>query len=342
MTVPKHVRQARQAMIDGFNEKLAGELFSHTAIFARTPLRWGEPPGSGIEFLQGSGTLVQVDTEDGETRFGGLTCGHVLEAFDEGWEGARNDSLTLLVPNNGPRGENPPWSTTMPYPRATAVIEGGAYEKGTMPDLAWWPLTAEEAGRLRDRRGSGVEFYNLNKGLKKYGTWEQNLKAVGGLSENEIVSDNLFVAVGWNQQIHGRTRGRRGGIWMTEVIPECLYEHKGWEYANYRINDKEWSRRTYDDGNVLASRWHGLSGGGIWHIWRSDPGSESFEKVLCGVPFHQIPHRDGRTMSIRAHHGTSLLRILHHAQSAPRGAPSEDEIVTAVQTISTSAPTNAG
>ena len=211
MTVPESVQQARQAMIHKVKEKLAGEFFTHAAIFARTPLRWGEPPGSGIEFLQGSGTLVQVDTEDGETRFGVLTCGHVLAAFDECSDGARDNSLTLLVPNHGPRAESPPWSGTMPYPRATAVIEGGGCEEATMPDLAWWPLTPEEVQGLTDRRGSGAKFYNLNKGLQKYGAWKQRLKAAGGMSENEMLSNNIFMAVGWNQQIHGRTRGRRGG-----------------------------------------------------------------------------------------------------------------------------------
>ena len=128
---------------------------------------------------------------------------------------------------------------------------------------------------------------------------------------------------------------------MTEVLPECLYQEHGWQYANYRINDIHWNRQKYDDGNILASRWHGLSGGAIWHVWRSDPDSERFEKMLSGVVFHQIPHCDGRTMSIRAHHDTSLVRILHHARSAPRGALSEDEIVTRLRRISTSSPTNA-
>ena len=117
---------------------------------------------------------------------------------------------------------------------------------------------------------------------------------------------------------------------MNEVLLERLLSKHGWLYADYRINDDEWAHQTYGDGTRLPSSWQGLSGGAIWQVWRSDPTSDRFEKMLVGVPFYQTPLSRDRSMSIRTHHDLSLLRLLHHARVARRDTITENEVVAAV------------
>ena len=147
---------------------------------------------------------------------------------------------------------------------------------------------------------------------------------------NEIIRDNLFIAVGWNQEIHARSEGKRGGIWMTEVTPETVSAADGWDYADFRISDDRRERQTYDEGTELPSTWGGLSGGAVWHVWRSDPSRAEYEKLLAGVVFYEIPRNGERTMSVRTHHDLSLLRLLHRARVAPSDAIGEGDIVAAL------------
>ena len=53
------------------------------------------------------------------------------------------------------------------------------------------------------------------------------------------------MVVGWNQEIHTRSGGRRGGIWMNEVLPETVSALIGWLYADYRINDDSCVEQSY-------------------------------------------------------------------------------------------------
>ena len=137
-------------MVTAVKQTIAPQLFSHTVIFARTPGRFEGPPSAGMKYLVGSGTLIQVDASDRQPRYGVLTCGHVLGAFEKTMEGARNESLTLLVPNNGPGPEGPAWSMTMRYQQEIAIIEGSRNEDSIGPDLAWLPLTRDQAQMLQE------------------------------------------------------------------------------------------------------------------------------------------------------------------------------------------------
>lgn len=112
MTLSEQVRTAREAMVAAVQKRLGREFFSHTVIFARTPLRWDGPPGAGLKLLVGSGTLAQVDAGNGQTRYGVLTCGHVLGAFDQAMPGTQSGKLTLLVPATGAGPQSPPYSAT--------------------------------------------------------------------------------------------------------------------------------------------------------------------------------------------------------------------------------------
>ena len=61
MSVPKELRQAREAMIAAITENLAPDLFRHTVVLARTPLQPDGPPQPGLQYFVGTGTLAQVD-----------------------------------------------------------------------------------------------------------------------------------------------------------------------------------------------------------------------------------------------------------------------------------------
>ena len=331
MEMPEEVVRARSAMVTAVKQTIAPQLYSHTVIFARTPVRGEGQPGSGLKYLVGSGSLVQVDAGDGQRRYGVLTCGHVLGAFEETMEGAKNESLSLLVPNNGSRGENPPWSMTMRFEKDMAVIEGARNEDSTGPDLAWLPLTQYQAEMLQSGGRSRAVFYNLTTGLRASDAFKRHLNAHGTLSTNDSFRDNILIAVGWNREIHARSEGKRGGIWMTEVASESVFGVDGWEYADFRISDGRWTRKTYDDGTELPSKWGGLSGGAIWHVWRPEPSREEYEKILTGVVFYEIPRNGERAMSVRAHLDLSLLRLLHRARMAPEGAIEEREIVAELE-----------
>ena len=120
-------------------------------------------------------------------------------------ERARNESLTIVVPNNGPRAEGPPWSMRMRYHKEMAIIEGARNEGSIGPDLAWLPLTRDQAQMLQDGGRSRAVFYNLTTGLRTFDAFKRRLNTHGRPGTNEIIRDNLFIAVGWNREIHARS-----------------------------------------------------------------------------------------------------------------------------------------
>ena len=81
-------------------------------------------------------------------------------------EGTRNESLTILVPNTGPRAQGPPWSMKMRYHKEMAIIKSARNEESIGPDLAWRPLTRDQAQMLQDGGRSTTVFYNLTTGLR--------------------------------------------------------------------------------------------------------------------------------------------------------------------------------
>ena len=86
MEIPEEVIRARSGMVTAVKQTIAPQLFSHTVILARTPVCFNGPPETGMKYLIGSGTLVQVDAGDNRPRYGVLTCGHVLGAFEQSME----------------------------------------------------------------------------------------------------------------------------------------------------------------------------------------------------------------------------------------------------------------
>ena len=141
------------------------------------------------------------------------------------------------------------------------------------------------------------------------------------------------MAVGWNHEIHARSDGARGGIWMNEVLPENVTAEDGWLYAEYQINDDSWVEQAYGDGTTLPTTWQGLSGGAVWHVWRPDSAEDRYEKMLVGVPFYEIRQPVERSMTIRVHHDLSLLRLLHRAGIAPPDAITDDEIASGLRAV---------
>ena len=133
------------------------------------------------------------------------------------------------------------------------------------------------------------------------------------------------------------TWDERSDFFIRGSLGECAgprrpgwYPKDGWLYADYRVNDDEWTQQEFGDGTRLPSSWEGLSDGAIWQVWRPDPTSDRVEKMLVGVPFYQTRLSTDRSMSIRTHHDLSLLRLLHRARVAPRDAVTESEVVELV------------
>ena len=55
MHVPEDVVRARKGIVTAVEEKLGAEFFSHTVVFARTPIRPDGPLGEGLKYLVGTG-----------------------------------------------------------------------------------------------------------------------------------------------------------------------------------------------------------------------------------------------------------------------------------------------
>ena len=104
MEVPAEVLQGRHEIGAAVKETIAQQIMNHTVIVTRTPEGEAEPLDDGMKYMVGSGTLVQVDVGDAQPRYGLLTCGHVLGAFDQAMRGTCNDSMVLLVMNNKAKG----------------------------------------------------------------------------------------------------------------------------------------------------------------------------------------------------------------------------------------------
>ena len=336
MSVSKHAILARREMVLDIEKRLAPAFLRHTVILARTPIRWDDHPGTGLGFLQGSGTLVRVDANDSQRYYGVLTCGHVLGEFSRKRIGTVTGSLTLLIPATAAGPESPPYFATVPYAKELAVIEGASNtDSGGSggPDLGWLPLTLEQAHSIQTNARSRSVFYDYAKGLRIRDMYKNKYRKQGDRNSTDYLSHHMNMAVGWNYEIHKRSDGRKGGIWMNEVLPENLSAKDGWLYRDFRIDDERWVERSYNDGTMLPTSWGGLSGGSVWHVWRSERTVDRYEKMLVGVPFFQISQPSQRSMTIRAHYDLSLLRILQRAGIAPRGSLTENGIIDALRDL---------
>ena len=325
---------ARRQMEIAAKDILAPQFFAHTVIFARTPLRWDGPPGSGQNLLVGSGTLVQVDAGAQEPHYAVLTCAHVLAALDRPVEDTLSRSLTLIIPYAGAGPDRSPFYATLPYLRNAATIEGSNNSDGTGPDLAWLPLSAEQAVLIRSHKRSRAVFFNLTAGLRTFDAFKGITLAHQKVNPIHYIRQSMYTTVGWNHEIHERSHGLRGGIWMTEVLPTNFSSTDGWLYSDFRIDDNTWAERTFSDGTKIPTTWEGLSGGSVWHIWRPDPTADLYEKMLVGVPFYQTFEPDPPSTTIRAHVDLSLLRLLHKAGAAPPDIIAETDILSALRDLS--------
>ena len=333
MSVPKEVVEARKGMTAAISRKLGGEFFSHTVTFARTPVRWDESPEEGLEYVVGSGTLVQLDIGHREPLYGVLTCGHVLGAFEKSKEGTHSDKMTLLLPPSGPGHKGQAYGATIPYQPRTAFTVGANNRSSVGPDLAWLPLAHQHAQSLQRNARTRAVFYNLATRLQIHDAYERYLRTVKPGDANEHLSREVHMIVGWNREIQARNGGRRGGIWMNEVVPETMSAAEGWTYRDYRINDDRWEIQSYGDGTKLPTTWGGLSGGAIWIVWRSDPAVDRYEKILAGVVFYESPQWGQRTRIVRTHYDLSLIRLLHRAGIAPQFVMNEEDIAKAIRNL---------
>ena len=322
--------EARKLIVDAVKKKVGGDLFRHAVAVAHTRNDHENAPEEVLNSMIGSGTLVQVDSADGHTRYGILTGGHAAAALAHARNEKGRASFTLFLPSNRPAGEDQAWTVQIPYDMDMTAIEGADYEDGEGPDLAWMPLNPAHAHSIRDNARSAAVFFNLTTGLRMHGFYKERERTLGAQNPEELMNQQVHVAVGWNMEIHARSRGRRGAIWMNEVLLERLRAKDGWLYADYRINDDEWTEQQYGDGTRLPASWQGLSGGAIWQVWRPDPNAECLEKMLVGVPFYQTRLSTDRSVSVRTHHDLSLIRLLHRARVAPRDTITESEVVETV------------
>ena len=330
MTDKANLTHARKSIVEAVMTKVGGDLFRHAVAIAHTRTVQETAPEQVLDSMIGSGTLVQVDSADGHARYGILTCGHAAAALGRARNEKGRRSFTLFLPSNRARGEDQAWTVQIPYDMDMTAIEGADYEDGEGPDLAWMPLNPAHAHSIQDNARSAAVFFNLSTGLKTHALYKERERTQGVKNPEAFLNQQVHLAVGWNMEIHTRSRGRRAGIRMNEVLLERLLPKDGWLYADYRINDDEWTDQEYGDGTRLPSSWQGLSGGAIWQVWRPDPNAECLKKMLVGVPFYQTALSTDRSMSIRTHHDLSLLRLLHRARVAPRDTMTENEIVDEV------------
>lgn len=334
MTISDDLDLARRQMQTAAKDILAPQFFAHTVIFARTPRRCDGPPGSGLKYLLGTGTLVQVDAGEREPHFAVLTCAHVLAELDQRVAGTLDGSLTLIIPNSAASPNRSPFYLNVPDFRNAAIIHGSNNSDATGPDLAWLHLSADQAVSIRSHKRSRAVFFNLTTSFRTLDDFKQ-LSHTGQMANpHQHLLQNMYIAVGWNHESHARSHGLRGGILMTEVLPTNIASADGWLYCDFRIDDDTWAERIFSDGTKIPSTWEGLSGGSVWHIWRPDPNADRCEKMLVGVPFHQTPKQDRPPTTIRAHYDLSLLRLLHKARVAPPGTISETEILSALLDLS--------
>ena len=217
----------------------------------------------------------------------------------------------------------------VPYQPRTAFTVGANNRSCVGPDLAWLPLAHQHAQSLQRNARTRAVFYNLTTRLQIHDAYERYRQTVKLGDANEHLSREVHMIVGWNREIQARDGGRRGGIWMNEVVPETMSAAEGWTYRDYRINDDRWAEQSYGDGTKLPKTWGGLSGGAIWIVWRPDPAVDRYEKILAGVVFYESPQWGQRTRTIRTHYDLSLIRLLHRAGIAPQYVINEEDIAKA-------------
>ena len=110
-------------------------------------------------------------------------------------------------------------------------------------------------------------------------------------------------------------------IWMCEAIPDTIERHEGWLYSEYVVQGNGWNHRFWDEERAEQGEdifdhprdWGGISGGGMWHVFKS-PGREEnrLGKQLSGIIFFDEPRDEKR--ALRAHVLLSIRRILNEAR----------------------------
>ena len=301
------------------------KLYAQTVVISKWIGEEGQDPKKMHESLRGSGTIVR----NGDT-FGILTAGHVVRDLirSSGKDGGVDMGIGQSL--NMKSGQQPGR-----FIRLRGWIErgggagvrkshGDSLEKQLAePDLVWIRIAEYDARKLGPEGLAGGVFHDWQKsertrnkemreqGREKYGLW------ICGRAHE---TGEKLLEVG------------RPGIWMAarQVFRECrvLTPEDGWDRFDYTLRLDGYPDEGYSDwGDADRSQemkeilhadpscWCGISGSGIWQIWREEGQDDMVAHCsLVGVVYaeYRPPGEKSpvKKLQLRGHGIGSINRIL--------------------------------
>ena len=300
------------------------KLLAQTVVISKWIGEEARDPKKMHESLRGSGTLVR----NGDT-LGILTAGHVVrDLIHSNSEGGGVDMGLSQSLNPTKSGQQDGRLIRVPgwIERGGGVgirkSHGDPLEKKLAePDLAWIRIAEHDARKLGPEGLAGGVFHDWQKsertrnrkmreqGREKYGLWICGWAHETGEKLLKIGRPGIWAAA--------RQVFREGRV----SVPE-----DGWDRFDYTLRPdgcpeegySDWgdADRSQEAKEILhadPSRWGGISGSGIWQIWRE--GGQEDMVVRCslvGVVYAEHPPSEERSpvKQLRGHGIGSINRIL--------------------------------
>ena len=332
----------REIVLEQIHREIAPAIAAYTVVLGRIPTGAEE---ARVDWLKGTGILTKVEST---SSYGILTAGHVVGALRKEHEREDPKEISLLVrparAGDAHAGLRP---LQVQIPQGSITAHGIRNREREGPDIAWIPLAVDVAHSIESHRSSGAVFYNFEKGEIETTIAAEALMR-GKEAEPRIGTDFVVYAAGWNAEKQLESGGEEMTIWECEAIQRTLDSRDGWHYSDYVVQGDGWNHVIRDlernpEGETVfehPAHWGGISGGGVWHITRSQGVNNSgLRKYLAGIIFYELPLEGERVL--RAHVLVSIRRILNEAGIDGNNRISEDQFRKMVEDIDAEAEADA-
>ena len=288
-----------------------------------------DEPAPRIDRYKGTGILVQVN--DGNT-FGILTAAHVVNALERSPSHRDPGRIIVVLSTNSEQGATSTTlaQATLDLPQHTITAEGRSNNAAHGPDLAWIPLSVEQAIELQSRRFSFGIFYNKAKSDREVGEVVEIWKEQRNIAQKTNNANDVCYVLGWSQKLQGPTDDNGLRILAFQALLEHKWVEAGWYYEDYQIGSRSKARprSEYREGNIhvgfnYPDSLGGISGGGVWRIAERPSESGRLVHHLEGITFYEF--RDEKKRYLRAHGFLSIIRILNQSGSHGRNILNKED-----------------
>ena len=221
---------------------------------------------------------------------------------------------------------------TIQIPPQTITAYGRRNEHGHGPDIAWIPVSVEQAIEIQSRSASYGIFFNMSKSDREVQEVVKIWKKKGATKEREGDGKDVCYIVGWSAALQNPSDAGMLTLPAFQALLEHSWVEAGWQYEDYQIGAKNKVRpRSGSENKELhvgfnaPDRLGGVSGAGVWRIAEHPTENGRLVHHLEGILFYD--YRTEERRYLRAHGYLSLMRILNAARVKGTKKPTEKEWV---------------